>query len=50
MKKMWYWIKFQLFDTCPECGSSNVIYRGFEFSNRRIDCKNCGKETRIWSL
>jgi len=50
MKKFLAWLKFQFVDCCPECGSRNVIYRGFEFSNRRVDCKDCGKETYVDNL
>ena len=40
--KVWFGYKI-----CPQCGSSNIIVRGFENSNLRYDCQDCRKVTYI---
>jgi transposase-like protein len=47
-KKWWYGLKvFFGVEICPECGSSNITLRGFEYENQRYKCKECGIETYI---
>jgi transposase-like protein len=38
------WLGYEI---CPQCGSSNIIVRGFENSNLRYDCQHCRTVTYI---
>jgi transposase-like protein len=38
------WLGYEI---CPQCGSSNIIVRGFENSNLRYDCQDCRIVTYI---
>jgi len=42
--KIKVWLGYKV---CPQCGSSNIIKRGFEGANLRYDCRDCHQETRI---
>lgn len=35
------------YEVCPQCGSKDIIISGFECSNLRYKCKNCGITTYI---
>jgi transposase-like protein len=48
LKQHWYTIElFFGAEICPQCGSKNVIQRGYDGYNHRHDCKDCGVETYI---
>jgi len=38
------------YKVCPQCGSSDIIKRGFEDVNLRYDCESCGETTYIYSI
>jgi transposase-like protein len=48
LKQKWYTLQVFLGSPiCPECGSSNIVERGYEGINHRHDCKDCGIKTRF---
>lgn len=49
MIRIWYHFRVAVLDheICPECGSTEVVQRGFEHWNHRHECHRCGKEVKI---
>jgi transposase-like protein len=49
LKKIWYGIKVGFgAEICPQCGSPDIIKRGYEGENERYKCNTCGIETYIY--